>query len=325
MSADSEIEDLGEVEEGEVFLKNPAVINTDADLQFANATAAGVADLAGTEMHAPDLYDHGQVVTPLADLASIDEAQIEAFHRRGFMAVESVFSPARITAAIDGWERLVAGNVPDYKGCQFEAAVADRIEELTVAERRLALRKLAFFVDYEPRLHDIAFDPDVLDVLSRLIGGKPHMFQDMALSKPPLKGREKPWHQDCAYFNIPPDTPVVAIWIALDEATIENGCMRVVSGGHRLGPVLHFQRRDWQICDKDAYRIHDSEHAVAAVPLPVGGCLFFSGLLPHGTPHNHTDMHRRALQFHYYPETTKDTTAEERLAIFGTEGKDVTC
>jgi phytanoyl-CoA hydroxylase len=300
--------------------------DSEIELQFANATAAGVADLAGTEMHAPDLYDHDQVVTPLADLASIDEAQIEAFHRRGFMAVKSVFSPARIAAAIDGWEQLVAGGVPGYTGCQFEAFVADRIETLTVAERRLALRKLVLFVDHEPRLHDLAFDPDTLAVVSRLIGGKkPYMFQDMALSKPPLKGREKPWHQDSAYFNIPPDTPVIGIWIALDEATTENGCMHLLSGGHHLGPVLHFQRRDWQICDKDTHRMHDSEHPVAAVPLPVGGCLFFSGMLPHGTPHNHTDMHRRALQFHYYPETTKGTTTEERLAVFGTEGKDVTC
>ena len=56
----------------------------------------------------------------------------------------------------------------------------------------------------------------------------------MALLKPP-RGREKPWHQDHAYFNLPLDTPIVGVWIALDEATPENGCMHVIPGSHREG------------------------------------------------------------------------------------------
>jgi len=71
--------------------------------------------------------------------------------------------------------------------------------------------------------------------------------------------------------------------------------------------------------------MHDKEHPVLAAPLKPGGLLLFKGLLPHGTPHNNTGQRRRALQYHYYPDTTEKTTQEERLAIFGTEGKDVEC
>lgn len=299
--------------------------STELEKQFAGATAAGIAEDQVIEMHAPDLYAHDLVAEPLPDLASIDDTQIERFHEQGFLAVESAFSTDQIKAAIAGWDNLVVGGVPEYTRCMFEASVRDRIEELTVAERRLNVRKLAMFVDHEPRLHSIAFDQPLLDVVSRLIAGKPHMFQDMALSKPPTTGREKPWHQDCSYFNIPPETPVVGAWIALDDANLENACMRVMSGGHKLGPLVHFIRRDWQICDQDTYGHHSPEHPVVAVPLPPGGCLFFAGLLPHGTPHNHSMLKRRALQFHYYPETTEHTTTDARLAVFGSEGKDVEC
>ena len=148
----------------------------------------------------------------------------------------------------------------------------------------------------------------------------PELFQDQALLKPPLIGREKPWHQDNAYFNLPPETAVVGVWIALDEATPENGCMYVIPGSHRQGPVVHFKRRDWQICDTDV-----AAADAWTVPLQPGGCLLFQGLLHHGTPPSRSPQRRRALQFLYKPASATQIAAEQRLAIFGSEGKDVTC
>jgi hypothetical protein len=97
------------------------------------------------------------------------------------------------------------------------------------------------------------------------------MFQDMALLKPPMLGREKPWHQDHAYFDYPLGTPIVGVWIALDEATVENGCMQFLPGQHR-DPIIHFQRRDWQICDSTIL----GRESVAA-PLKPGGILAVCG------------------------------------------------
>ncbi|HEX6971123.1 MAG TPA: phytanoyl-CoA dioxygenase family protein, partial [Limnochordia bacterium] len=109
-------------------------------------------------------------------------------------------------------------------------------------------------------------------------------------------------------------------WIALDPATAENGCMHVIPGSHRDGPVVHFQRRDWQICDRDVAVGRDT-----FVELAPGGCLIFDGMIHHGTPPNRSPLRRRALQFHYKPASVQWTSREERLAIFGSEGKDVTC
>ena len=62
-----------------------------------------------------------------------------------------------------------------------------------------------------------------------------------------------------------------------------------------------------------------------AVPLKPGGLLLFDGLLPHGTPHNNSGERRRAIQYHYAPDTATKVEDEYRLGIFGSEGKGVTC
>ena len=61
------------------------------------------------------------------------------------------------------------------------------------------------------------------------------------------------------------------------------------------------------------------------MPLNPGGLMLFDGLLQHGTPHNPTKQRRRALQFHYCAKDAKWINEKARLAVFGPEGKDVTC
>ena len=83
---------------------------------------------------------------------------------------------------------------------------------------------------------------------------------------------------------------------------------------------MHWKRCDWQICDQQMLGRRS-----VAVPLKPGGALFFDSLLPHGTPKNDLQRRRRALQFHYTPADARRTTTEQRLAIFGSEDKNMTC
>lgn len=278
------------------------------------------------ERHAPDLYAPDATADPLPGLDAVEDHHIELYHSQGFLAVENVLSPEQVQQALDGMLDLVDGKYPEFRGISYEAQVGKKAAELTGDERLDGMRKLMHFVQYEPRLKAIADFKPLVDVIRRLMGGRePALYQDQALSKPPRIGREKPWHQDCAYFNVHIDTPVVGCWIALDEAMIENGCMHVLAGGHHQGAIPHWKRRDWQICDTDIYSLHEEDRPVVAVPLKPGGALFFMGMLPHGTPHNDSPKRRRALQYHYKPADSVACSRDERLAIWGTEGKDVTC
>ncbi len=275
----------------------------------------------GAAMHAPELYQPASSGFGVEHLEDIGPQEIAFYREHGYLIVRQAFTPGETAAALQGLVDLIMGKRPDFTGLHFEAAAKDILPTLSPDQRQDAVRKIWHFVNFDERLKALSHHLKLLAVVQKLIGDRPpFMFQDMALVKPPRLGREKPWHQDHAYFDYPLGTPVVGVWIALDEATVENGCMQFLPGRHREGPKIHFQRRDWQICDTEML----GAQSVAA-PLQPGGLLLFDGLLPHGTPHNSSPRRRRALQYHYTAENVVKSSTEERLKHFGSEGKNVTC
>ena len=271
-------------------------------------------------IHDPSLYKTTRRADYLDTLSDIDDRQIARFHDQGYLAIQRAFTPQQIESAGQAMWDLIDGKSQDFKGIMAEAAKRGHFSKLTGEARRDSVRKLWKFVDYDTRLNDLAHDPYILSVLSRMMDDTPVLFQDMGLIKPPHIGREKPWHQDCAYFNYPVGTTVVGVWIAIDAATEENGCLHIIPGSHREGPIPHFRRRDWQICDTDVAVPRN-----VTVPLDPGGCLFWHGMTHHGSPTNRSAHRRRALQYHYRPESTVELTTKERLAIYGGDELGVTC
>jgi phytanoyl-CoA hydroxylase len=267
-----------------------------------------------------DLYQAKTTAKGIDGLESVTDEHIALFHEQGFLVVNNAFSSEEVASALAGMLHLIGGGNPDFKGIQFEHAALDRIETTPAEERQDLVRKLMWFVEYDERLKALSHKPELLAVLEKIVGGKPEMFQDMGLMKPPFIGREKPWHQDNAFFNLPVDATISGVWIALDKAIPENGCMHIIPGSHNRGPVVHFKRRDWQICDTDV-----AVDEAVAVPLEPGGILFFHGLLHHGTPPSRSPLRRRALQYHYKSADLAWGLEEDRLAVFGSEGKDVQC
>ena len=268
----------------------------------------------------PQLYEHHGVETALNGWDALTEEQVARYEEQGFLAIDNAFTPSEVSAALDGMLDVIGGKYPGYKGIQFEAVARELLPTLSPEQKQDVVRKISHFTQWDARLHAIATHPKLLAACERLIGDKPGIFEAKALIKPPKIGREKPWHQDHAYWNLPLDAKVVTAWIALDHASLENGCMFLIPGSHREGPVVHFKRRDWQICDDQVQR-----ERVVAAPLKPGGVLLFNSYLQHGTPANASTQRRRALQVVYIPSTIGRITPAERLAVFGAEGKDVQC
>ncbi|MYI61652.1 MAG: phytanoyl-CoA dioxygenase family protein, partial [Gemmatimonadetes bacterium] len=213
--------------------------------------------------YASDLYRYDTEAQQVARFADIGPEQLAFFHQQGYLVIAEAFSPAQVADAAAAVYDLIDGKQPEFRGVQLE--VSAQGQKLTGAARRGAVRKLMNFVDWDERFQPLATDPDLLDVLARLMDDTSVLFQEMALLKPP-RGREKPWHQDCAYFNYPLGTTIIGVWIALDHADANNGCLHILPGTHREGPVNHFKRRDWQICDTDVQTKRD-----VVVPLAPGG------------------------------------------------------
>ncbi|SDM83877.1 Phytanoyl-CoA dioxygenase (PhyH) [Paenibacillus sp. yr247] len=262
------------------------------------------------------LYRYDHVAEKLKGIENWSQDQLLHYRNDGYLAVEHVLNESEIEAAKAALHELI---FVDAKGAQIQFTKPSS-ELKTDEERELAVRKVSEFVEIEERLKRIAYHPAVLAVVQDILGDEPRLVQDMALLKPPHGGGEKPWHQDMAYGNLAYEKAVVGVWIALDEAALDNGCMHVIPGSQADGATPHYAVRDWQICDS-----HVAVEKDIAVPLLPGGVLFFHGLLKHGTPYNLSPKKRRALQFHYVGKSVPKLTPKEYKRFFTNEMTGAEC
>jgi len=245
---------------------------------------------------------------------------ISRYHEVGYVALPDVLSTREVGDAREALTDLVrayAMQPPAERNgaarvLQFEPGFEPNALGDNVAEIELHVRKFMGFVDLQPALNQLV-DPNhkIVRIVSELIGSNPILFQDMALVKPPLIGSEKPWHQDNAYFSVTPLESVCGVWIALDGATVDNGCMHVLPGWHRRGALVHHHDRDCEIAIEKL-----ALDEVEPAPISAGGALFFHGMLPHQTPPNRSVERRRALQFHFRAATSRMLDPEEYNAVY---------
>lgn len=88
----------------------------------------------------------------------------------------------------------------------------------------------------DTRLFEWVLANEVLDLVEPILGPDFHLFTTHFICKPGVDGRRVPWHEDSAYWNtILEPMEAVTVWLAIDESTPDNGCMKLVPGSHRTG------------------------------------------------------------------------------------------
>ncbi|GAA5179292.1 phytanoyl-CoA dioxygenase family protein [Rugosimonospora acidiphila] len=145
----------------------------------------------------------------------------------------------------------------------------------------------------------------VLDVLTRVIGPDVKAMQSMLFIK--AEGRPgQPWHQD-ELFIPTRDRSLTAVWIALDDATVENGCLWVLPGSHRRGVLYPDREQDDPRfdCSVEAYDFPYRDEDAVPVEVPAGSAVVFNGYLLHRSlPNTGRHGYRRALANHYMSATS---------------------
>ena len=136
-----------------------------------------------------------------------------------------------------------------------------------------------------------------LQIAKQLLGTDMEIDFDMLIAKAPLTNTPTPWHQDEAYWMDMPDKRAVSCWFALDQSTIDNGCMWFVSGSHRLGLRKHIQTGN-----KGALSCEGKEEEGTPIALSPGSCTFHDGRTLHYSRGNNTTTQRRAFIVNFRPE-----------------------
>lgn len=221
---------------------------------------------------------------------SLSEAQIRSFHEDGFLVLPAISTDAEVSKLREIFDRLFSENVGFNEGNQFD--MVSRSGEGGPPK----LKQLISPVNYAPELRDTVFRANALSLARQLLGPEAGPAFEHAILKPARHGAATPWHQDEAHrYDANFDYNQISIWMPLQEATVENGCMQYVPGTNRGEVLKHRSPGD----DPTVHALEtdpstfDATKAVPC-PIPAGGCTIHAGRTLHYAGPNNTDIPRRA-------------------------------
>lgn len=227
----------------------------------------------------------------------LTSSQIEKFRRRGYVAVPGFFNATEVAALQADIARL------KRNGFLRNVATDGDGKTTSAVKQNLQLCPANF---YSTLIRALPFAPKVLDAVTELIGPTITLHLDQIFLKPGKTGMGTAWHQDNAYFRIPKPLRGTAMWIAIHDATVANGTMRVVPDSWET-PLPH--ERDGN--SDHHIRCFPDESKAETIELKAGSVLFFCYGTPHATGDNTTDTERAGLAYHFLCDDQTDESFYE--------------
>jgi hypothetical protein len=214
----------------------------------------------------------------------LTDEQRAAWERDGVLVIESLFSEAELPRMLDEVESVLAEVREEERSGKTGGQRLDSGVYVGLSVKRELFRA-------------VARDARLLDALEGLIGPEIGFLSDKVVFKDRAVEYESPWHQDWAYWG---GSHKISVWVALDEATPENGCLRILPGSHRAA-VAHDKV---QGVPGFGNRLDPGERGLdmaRAVTLPArpGTAIFFHDLTLHASLPNRSGKKRRALIITY--------------------------
>jgi ectoine hydroxylase-related dioxygenase (phytanoyl-CoA dioxygenase family) len=216
---------------------------------------------------------------------TVTTEQAEQFDRDGYFVVEDAFDAgllAEVDAAIAPGDERVRGFLDGLPDGRFGVAGNDT---QTIAPHLVVRSEVLARFCAHPLLAGLCRD---------LVGPDVRLYWDQSVYKQPRSAEPVLWHQDNGYTYVEPQA-YLTCWIALTDATPDNGCVAVMPGVHRDGTLLH---KDTPI-GFECWGDHD---AAVLAPVRAGSIVVFTSLTPHCTARNTTDEVRKAYIVQYAPD-----------------------
>lgn len=152
---------------------------------------------------------------------------------------------------------------------------------------------------------EYARHPGILDLVSQLIGEDIILWGSQLFCKPPLIGKEIPWHQDGQYWPIRP-IATCSVWIALDDAMPENGCMRYIPGSHAGDSIYRHRVTDRSdvVLNQEVEPSQFDAYSGRDDALSAGQFSLHDVYLIHGSNANRSSKRRAGFVVRYMPATS---------------------
>lgn len=227
---------------------------------------------------------------PSADFtAELGDAQVTEFRTQGFTSIPRLTSDEELAWLDELYDWLFAERVQPVPGGYFDLSRAyesdgpDLQPQILSPETRFpALRRTAVFRNGRR-------------LAARLLGGEPSELRGWGhmIRKPPGIGAPLPWHQDEAYWDPAFEYEALGVWLTLDPATRESGCLSFIPGSHRGAVRVHRHVGD----DPAVHALVTDDvdaRLACALPVPAGGAIFHHCRVLHSSGANTSARVRRA-------------------------------
>ncbi|MDP4649420.1 MAG: phytanoyl-CoA dioxygenase family protein [Ilumatobacteraceae bacterium] len=264
--------------------------------------------------------------------AFLTDQQIADYHRDGFLVLPDFAKPSACVALKAQAEKILHNFDPDANRsvfttneqsrhadqqfidsatgiiCFFEEEAFDDTGTLKQS-KELSINKIGHAMhDLDPVFESFTYTPELAAVASDLGMPDALALQTMYICKQPRIGGEVSCHQDATFLYSDPIT-VTGFWFAIEDATLENGCLWAAPGGHKTTLRKKFVRNEAN--DGATFEVLDDSPLPAAptelVPLEVkaGTLVVLHGLLPHWSDVNRSEKSRHAYSLHCISESAE--------------------
>ena len=210
----------------------------------------------------------------------LSEAEVDRYHENGYV-------------------------IPEYR------LPEETLQDIRADYDRLLTRHPEFR-DYCPMLlrYDLSFlnyarDSNILDMVAQVIGPDIILWNSSFFAKPAVNGKKTPWHQDGEYWPLRP-LATCTVWLAIDEATVENGCLKFMPGSHKrkeLRPHRTNKDPNFTLHQELLESEYDDDKAVP-LELEAGQMSLHDVYLLHGSEANDSGKPRRGMTMRFMPGTS---------------------
>ena len=229
----------------------------------------------------------------------LSDSQVQFFIENGYIAVPNLIESDEIEELREDTVRIARGGYP----CEAVQPVSKTLSDDQILANILCIHQPHFI---SPVMEKYVKHPELCGVLSQITAahipfwdGSVKCMQSMLFVKPSgFQGQS--WHQDEIYIPTR-DRSLIGGWIAMDDATVENGCLWVIPGSHQMGYLYsqkpHDNPEEFDSADLESYGFDET----LEVPIEVktGTVVFFNGYLLHRSRKNQGQTYRRVLVNHY--------------------------
>ena len=223
-------------------------------------------------------------------MARLQDDEIAHYRREGWVVPRYRLPAERVARMVDALEALLRAN----PGVRPEKLVSAHIE----GDNGEGVRGSRAFLD-------LARDPEIVELVSGVLGEDVILWGCHVFCKPAVEGYETPWHQDGEYWPMRP-LATCSVWIALDPVSAGNGCMRFIPGSHKQKELYrhHVSNRDNVVLNLELDQDQFDEAQAVNVELEPGQMSLHDVRLIHGSLANASGQRRAALIMRYMPATS---------------------